>query len=69
MRDKFRVWAENLAPFYFEVIFEERHDYKARLLRAVLFGGSKLYEVAIKIRRWLYNVRILRDKTRGVQAI
>ncbi|HEY5041164.1 MAG TPA: tetraacyldisaccharide 4'-kinase [Verrucomicrobiae bacterium] len=69
MREKFRAWAEVLETFFLEVVFEERHDFKARATRGVLFGGSKLFQVAVKIRRWLYNVRILRDKTLGVQVI
>jgi len=58
-----------LETFVLEVIFEERRDWKANLTRALLFGGSKLFQVAVKIRRWLYNFRILRDKTLGVQVI
>ena len=69
MRESFRAWAETLETFVLEVIFDERHDFKARLTRAVLFGSSKIFKVAIKLRRWLYNFRILRDKTLGVQVI
>jgi tetraacyldisaccharide 4'-kinase len=69
MRQSFRAWAEALETFVLEVIFEERHDFKARLMRSFLFGSSKLFTVAVKIRRWLYNFRILRDKTLGVQVI
>ena len=70
MREKFRVWAETLETFFLEVvIFEERHDFRAKLTRTILFGGSKVFQVAVKIRRWLYNIRILRDKTLGVQVI
>src|SRR6266850_2257772 len=70
MREKFRAWAEALETFFLEgVISEERRDWKAKLTRTVLFGGSKVFQVAVKIRRWLYNVRILRDKTLGVQVI
>ena len=70
MREKFRVWAETLETFFLEVvIFEERHDFRAKLTRAVLFGGSKVFTVIVKLRRWLYNIRILRDKTLGVQVI
>src|SRR5271170_485868 len=70
MREKFRVWAETLETFFLEVvIFEERHDFRANLTRGILFGGSKIFQVAVKLRRWLYNVRILRDKTLGVQVI
>jgi tetraacyldisaccharide 4'-kinase len=69
MRDKFRAWAESLQTFFFEVIFEDRHDFKAKLARGILFGGSKLYQVGVEIHRWLINVRIFRDKTLGVQVI
>src|SRR5882724_4655556 len=70
MREKFRGWAETLETFFLEVvIFEERHDFRAKLTRTILFGGSKIFQVAVKVRRWLYNIRILRDKTLGVQVI
>ena len=69
MREQFRVWAESLETFALEVIFGERRDTKAVLMRAVLFGSSKLFQVGVKMRRWLYNVRIFRDKTLGVQVI
>src|SRR5882757_5029398 len=69
MRQKLRAWAEALETFFLEVVFEERHDFKARLTRVILFGGSKVFQVAVKLRLWLYNVRILRDKTLGVQVI
>jgi tetraacyldisaccharide 4'-kinase len=69
MRENLRAWAEALETFVLEVIFEERHDFKARLVRALLFAGSKIFQVAVKVRRLLYNWRILRDKTLGVQVI
>ncbi|MEY4917399.1 MAG: Tetraacyldisaccharide 4-kinase [Verrucomicrobiota bacterium] len=69
MREKFVVWAEAFETFFLEVIFEERHDFKARFTRVILFGGSKIYHVAIVLRRLLYNWRIFRDKTLGVQVI
>ncbi|MGA2028669.1 MAG: tetraacyldisaccharide 4'-kinase [Verrucomicrobiota bacterium] len=69
MRERFRDWIETLETFVLEVIFEERRDFKASLTRGFLFGGSKIFQVAVKARRWLYNARILRDKTLGVQVI
>ena len=69
MRETFRVWTENLETFLLEVIFEERRGTRATLTRAVLYVCSKLFHVAIKIRRFLYNARILRDSTLGVQVI
>src|SRR5664280_2571753 len=69
MREQFRVWADSLETFALEVIFGERRDTKAVLMRAVLFASSKVFQVAVKLRRWRYNVRIPRDKTLGVQVI
>ena len=69
MREYFRDWIENVETFILQVIFEERHDWRAKLTRALLFVGSKIFQVLVIIRRWLYNVRILRDKTLGVQVI
>ena len=69
MRETFRAWAEALETFFLEVVLGERNDFKAKLTRATLFGGSKVFTVIVKLRRWLYNVRILRDKTLGVQVI
>src|SRR5258706_15923509 len=69
MRERLCVWTENLETFLLEVIFEERRGPRAALVRSLLYGCSKLFQVAIKTRRFLYNVRILRDSTLGVQVI
>src|SRR5207249_172933 len=69
MREKFRVWTENIETFCLEVILEERRGTGATLVRALAYGCSKLFQVAIQARRFLYNVRILRDSTLGVQVI
>jgi tetraacyldisaccharide 4'-kinase len=69
MREKFRVWLESFETFFLEVIFEERNDFRAKLTRGLLFGFSKIFMVLVKLRRWLYNFRLLRDKTLGVQVI
>jgi tetraacyldisaccharide 4'-kinase len=69
MREKLRAWTETLETFVLEVIFEERRDARAVVMRAFLLGSSKVFQVAVKIRRWLYNVRIFRDSTLGVQVI
>ncbi len=69
MRETFRVWYEAFETYFIDVVLGERNDFKAKFTRAVLFGGSKLFTVIVKLRRWLYNVRILRDKTLGVQVI
>src|SRR5215475_12007415 len=69
MRERFRVWTENLETFLLEVILEQRRGTRATLVRTVLYACSKVFQVAIKTRRFLYNVRILRDSTLGVQVI
>jgi len=69
MREQFRDWIESLETFALEVISGERRDAKAALMRGFLFGSSKLFQAGVKMRRWLYNVRLLRDKTLGVQVI
>jgi tetraacyldisaccharide 4'-kinase len=69
MRETFRDWIEAVETFVLEVIFEERRGARAGFVRGLLFAGSKLFTVAIKFRRFLYNARILRDATLGVQVI
>jgi tetraacyldisaccharide 4'-kinase len=69
VQEQFRDFIENAETFILEVIFEQRRGKLANFVRAVLLGGSKVFLVAIKLRRFLYNVRILRDTTLGVQVI
>lgn len=69
MRQSFRTWTENLETFFVEVVLEERRGTRAALVRLLMFGCSKLFQLAVKTRRFLYNVRILRDSTLGVQVI
>ncbi len=69
MREKLRAYAENIETFYLEVIRQERRGTRAALLRALLYGCSKLFQVGVKARRFLYSARILRDSTLGVQVI
>src|SRR5438270_6308603 len=69
MRQRLLAWWENSETFFLEVILEERRDALAGIVRAILYLCSKLFQVAVKARRFLYNVRILRDSTLGVQVI
>lgn len=68
MRESLRVWAENLETFVLEVIFEERRA-PAPGLCAACCSALKVFAVLVKLRRFLYNARILRDATLGVQVI
>ena len=69
MRAWIRDRTEELETFVLEVIFGERRGKRAAIVRGVLLGMSKLFLVAVKARRFLYTVRILRDSTLGVQVI
>ena len=69
MRETLRVWTENLETFVLEVILEERPGKRAAIVRFLLALLSKVFALAVKVRRFLYNVRLLRDSTLGVQVI
>ena len=69
MHDRFQAWIEELETFVLEVIFEQRTGKRAAMLRGILFGLSKAFLLAVKGRKFLYDARILRDATLGVQVI
>jgi tetraacyldisaccharide 4'-kinase len=69
MRERLRAWTERIETFLLEVIVEERRGTRASLVRAVLYACSKGFQAGIKTRRFLYNLRIFRDSTLGVQVI
>ena len=69
MRERIRAWSEGIETFFLEVVLEQRNDWQAKSTRVALLALSKVFEVAIKLRRFLYNVRIFRDSTLGVQVI
>ncbi len=69
MRETLRAWQEQFETFALEVIFGQRRDKWATCLRGVLFGLSKVFLVGVKARRVLYEKRLLRDTTLGVQVI
>jgi tetraacyldisaccharide 4'-kinase len=69
MRETLRVWLEYTETFVLEVILEKRQGKSAKIVRGFLHALSRAYGAIIKARRFLYNVRILRDSTLGVQVI
>lgn len=69
MNETIRAWTEVFETFVLEVIFEQRRGKRAALARSVLYVLSKVFQVAVKARLFLYSVRILRDSTLGVQVI
>ena len=69
MREYFLTWTESLEQFVLDVIYGQRSGKRAALLRITLYSLSKVFTVAVKTRLFLYNARILRDSTLGVQVI
>lgn len=69
MRESWRQFTEQAETWLLDVIVQDRPGKKAAAARFVLLLLSKGFTVAVKIRRFLYNVRILRDATLGVQVI
>lgn len=69
MRETLRGWTESLETFVLEVIFGQRKGKRAAAMRGALFALSKGFALGVKLRRALYNFRILRDSTLGVQVI
>ena len=69
MSESFRRWTETTETFFLEVIFEQRRGRLATVVRGTLRVLSHFYLFAIKFRRLLYDTRIIRDSTLGVQVI
>jgi tetraacyldisaccharide 4'-kinase len=69
MPETLRNWIEDAETFVLEVIFEQRKGKRAALLCTTLLGLSKVFTLLVKLRLFLYNVRIFRDATLGVQVI
>src|SRR5687768_5693367 len=69
MREQIRIWTETVETVVLEIISGQRRGKRAAIARFCLFLLSKVYAAAVKVRRFLYNVRLLRDSTLGVQVI
>jgi tetraacyldisaccharide 4'-kinase len=69
MREWLRALTERLETFFIEVIVEERRGTREAIVRGLLYACSKGFQVAIQARSFLYDVRILRGATLGVQVI
>jgi tetraacyldisaccharide 4'-kinase len=69
MREQIRIWTETVETVVLEIISGQRRGKRAAIARLCLFALSKVYAAAVKVRRFLYNVRLLRDSTLGVQVI
>lgn len=69
MREQIRIWTETVETVVLEIISGQRRGKRAAMARFGLFLLSKVYALAVKIRRVLYDLRLLRDSTLGVQVI
>ncbi|MDX1951545.1 MAG: tetraacyldisaccharide 4'-kinase [Verrucomicrobiota bacterium] len=69
MRETLRAWTESLETFILEVIFGQRRGTRAAIVRGLLTALSKVFGVAVKLRKFLYDFRLLRDSTLGIQVI
>ena len=69
MQDRLRSWSESIETFVLEVISGQRRGKRAEALRFILFLLSKLFHGIVKLRSVLYDFRIIRDSTLGVQVI
>ncbi|MBN2505817.1 MAG: tetraacyldisaccharide 4'-kinase [Verrucomicrobia bacterium] len=69
MRETIRAWTETVETFVLEVIQGERRGKLAAVSRFALLALSRGFQVAVEIRRRLYDWRIIRDYTLGVQVI
>ncbi len=69
MRERLRKWTESIETYVLDVITLRRTDKKAICVRGFLYGLSLLFEGIVRVRKFLYDVRIIRDTTLGIQVI
>ncbi len=62
-------WTEAVEQHVLDVIFGRRRGFGARLTAGFLLGLSKIYQVAIQTRLFLWRNRIFRDHTLGCQVV
>jgi tetraacyldisaccharide 4'-kinase len=69
MREQIRIWTETVETVVLEIINGQRRGKRVAVARICLHALSKVYAAGVKVRRWLYDFRIFRDSTLGVQVI
>ncbi|KAB2669932.1 MAG: tetraacyldisaccharide 4'-kinase [Verrucomicrobia bacterium] len=69
MRERWQKFLEDAETYLLDVIFQQRPGKKAAAIRFTLLALSKVFSGIVRLRRFLYNVRIFRDATLGVQVI
>jgi hypothetical protein len=53
MREQIRLWTEAVETFLLEVMTGQRRDKKAAVVRLCLRPLSRVFEFAVKVRRFL----------------
>ncbi|MGD0814545.1 MAG: tetraacyldisaccharide 4'-kinase [Verrucomicrobiota bacterium] len=69
MRETIRAWIEAIEAPFLETIFDRRRGLRADLVRSILFGLSKVYQLYLVIHRFAIRSRLIRDATLGIQVI
>lgn len=64
-----RKFSERAEAYLLSVIEDRREGWRADLLRVFLRVLSWVFTGVVKLRLWLYRMRILRDRTLGCQVI
>lgn len=68
-RQKLSRWADDFAQFTADVIYDRRHGQAAETMSAFLYALSFLFSGIVKLRWYLYEHRILRNKPLGCLVV
>ncbi len=66
---RFRNIGENIEQYFLELIIGRRKTAKDRLVIGALFIGSRFYRMAIQFRIWMYDKRIIRNRSIGCLVV
>lgn len=61
--------AENLEQYFLRLIYEKKPSTLDKILLGVLFVGSRFYRAAIQSRIWLYDKRVIRNRSIGCLVV
>ena len=64
-----REFFENFEQFFLDVIREKRHDFMGTALKGFLFFASRFYRRAVQFRLWMYDNRIIRNRSIGCLVV
>ena len=64
-----REIGEKCEQFFLEVIRERRHDFMGTFLKGILFTASRFYRRAVQFRLWMYDNRVIRNRSIGCLVV